>query len=49
MTSFPTTPLLSFSQCRAIGDRLRDLATLPPKNIIRCFPVKNNLHNLLTI
>ncbi|EKD07396.1 hypothetical protein [Limnospira platensis] len=49
MTSFPTTPLLSFSQSRAIGDRFRDLATLPPENIIRCFPVKKKFHNFLTI
>ncbi|BAI91459.1 hypothetical protein NIES39_J04120 [Arthrospira platensis NIES-39] len=49
MTSSPTIPLLGCSQSRAIGDRLRVIATLPPENIVRCYPVKKKFHNFLTI
>ncbi|MFO7029811.1 hypothetical protein B9T07_07090 [Limnospira fusiformis CCALA 023] len=49
LTSSPTIPLLGCSQCRAIGDRLRVIATLPPENIVRCSPVKKKFHNFLTI
>ncbi|MBS0015014.1 MAG: hypothetical protein KFF72_01365 [Arthrospira sp. SH-MAG29] len=47
MTSSPTTPLLRFSQCRAIGDRLRVIATLPPENIVGCSPVKKKFSQFL--